>query len=439
MIVIGAGAAGLHAARMLQARGEQVTVLEASDRTGGRVRSIDGFSDGPLELGAEELHGERSLPYRIARARGLPVRACLERMHLWSDLCAGQRTVLRDGDPDLDAALRFFDELPDHCGPDVPLAQAMAPLSPRARDVLDAMVGNEYGSSSDRLGMTGLALAEQAWCKEGSRNYALDGLPLSALLTWEAPPVLLNQPVSAIDWSGDEVVVSTRSGWRFAAGQVIVTVPLPVLRDGDIAFTPALPAGMRHAARAIGAGPTLKILLRFKRPLWPPRRRALCILGAPCAPQLWSSGRWGQRADDVLTALVSGAAAERLLDLGAKALPRLLADLDACRFSAEEGAASRLLAEHFIQDWSAEPFVRCGYSFPTVGSTPLRAELARPLRRPGAEQPSVVFAGEATHTRLFGSLQGALLSAERAVRELRSDVAERSRGSSAPAGLKEGA
>lgn len=432
MIIIGAGAAGLHAARLLRDQGEPVTVLEAADRLGGRVCSLDGFAGGQLELGAEELHGERSLPYRLARARGLPLRPCRERLQLWSDLRVGRRAGLRDADPDLAAALRFFDALPAYRGRDLPLAQALAPLPPRAREVLDAMVSNEYGASSERLGMAGLAAAEQAWQREGLRNYALDGLPLLTLLAAEAPPVQLRQRVAAINWSGREVVVTTRGGERFTAGQAIVTVPLPVLRDGDIVFTPALPEAQQYAARTIGAGPLLKIFLRFKRRLWPPRRRALTILGTPCAPQLWSNGKWGLRADDVLTALVAGAAAEKLLALETRALPQLLAELDACLSAPGERAASRSLAEHFIKDWSAEPLVRCGYSYPSIGSAPLRADLARALRQPGAALPSVVFAGEATHERLFGSLQGALLSAERAVRELAGDALLRSARTPAP-------
>ena len=240
VIVIGAGAAGLHAARLLRDQGEQVTVLEAADRLGGRVRSLDGFAGCPIELGAEELHGERSLPYRLARARGLPLHSCLERLHLWSDLRVGRHAVLHDDDPDLAAALRFFDALPDYRGRDVPLSQALAPLPPRAREVLDAMVGNEYGASSKRLGMTGLSVAERGWQKEGLRNFALDGLPLLTLLTAEAPPVRLQQRVAAINWSGRKVVVTTREGECFTAEQAVVTVPLPVLRDGDIVFTPTV-------------------------------------------------------------------------------------------------------------------------------------------------------------------------------------------------------
>jgi monoamine oxidase len=416
VIVIGAGAAGLHAARLLHEDGVQVTLLEAADRPGGRVRSLDGFAPGPIELGAEELHGERSVGLRLARARRLRVRWRRDRTCLFSDLCAGRRAPIRDDD--LGAAARFFDALPGYSGPDLPLSDALAQLPARAREVLDATLGNEYGASSERLGLQALSAAEAAWEREGTRNYVLDDAPLLSLFE-PGVPVLLDRQVTAIDWTGPEVLVTTRGGERFHADQALVTVPLPVLRDGDVDFTPPLPTTQRQAARSIGAGPMLKILLRFRRPLWPARRSSLTVLGAPLAPEMWTLGKRGSAPDVVLTAFVAGRPAETLLGLGAKALPALLGQLDAALGVPGERTASRSLADHVIQDWSAEPFIRCGFSYPTVGSAPLRATLAQPLCRPGAARPSVAFAGEATHDRLFGSLQGALLSAERAVEDLR--------------------
>lgn len=418
VIVIGAGAAGLYAARLLRSRGARVTVLEAAERIGGRVKSLSGFADFPIELGAEELHGERSLSYRLARAQGLPIRVCRERTRLWSDLCAGRRGALRSDDPDRVAAQQFFDALPGYRGPDVPLAQALAVLRPRARELLAAILGNEYGADSERLGMHALAAAESAWHRQGERNYTLDGLPLLRLLDAGDAQALCGRVVTAVDWTGREVEVSVRGGERLTAEQVLITVPLPVLRDGDIAFTPALPAAQQRAARGIGVGPMLKIFLRFGRELWPSRRSSLTLLGAPHAPQLWSCGQRGAQPDRILTAFLAGRAAEQFLALGTRALPLLLAELDRALPAPRKGTAASALREHLVQDWSAEPFVRCGYSYPTIGSAPLRQALARPLYRPGSPRPSVAFAGEATHERLFGSLQGALLSAERAVAEL---------------------
>jgi len=419
VIVIGAGAAGLHAARLLAKSGVDVTVLEADDRAGGRVRSLEGFISRPLELGAEELHGERSLSYRLARAQGLPLKPCRESLRLWSDLCAGRRGELRAGDADLDAAERFFDALPQYVGPDLPLAQALGQMPPRVREILDAILGNEYGADSDDLGMQALTAAESAWQRQGLRNYVLDGRPLLQLLEAEVPPVLCGRCVTALDWRGQNVVVTTRGGECYTADQALVTVPLPVLRDGDITFTPPLPMAQAQAAREIGVGLSLKIFLLFRRSLWPERLRSLVIMGTPHAPQIWSSS--GREDDRLLTAFVSGKAAKELLSLGAAALPTLLAELDQALSAPGERAASAALSSHYIQDWSAHPFIRCGYSYPSLGSAPLRKVLALPLKQPLSARPSVAFAGEATHDRLFGSLQGALLSAERAVAELRQD------------------
>lgn len=422
VVVIGAGAAGLHAARLLHERGVQVTVLEAADRVGGRVRSVDGFAPFPLEVGAEEIHGERSRSFRLARLYGLRLRPCRERLQLWRDLCAGRRETLRDDDPDVAIAQHFFDELPQYSGPDVPLSQAMSKLPPRSRQILDAVLGNEYGADCQRLGMAALSAAETGWQGQGERNYILDGKPLLELLVNGAPRVLLGRRVTAIDWRGTEIQITTQGGEQFFADQVLITVPLPVLRDGDIAFTPALPRGKLRAARGIGFGSTLKIFLRFRRDLWPARRSSLSVVGAPHAPQLWSYGTRDTHPDRILTAFVSGRAAEALRANPGQALATLLAELDQALSGPGERAASRALDDHLIQDWSAEPFIRGGYSYPTIGSAAHRKTLAQPLRRAGAPMPSIAFAGEATHAQLFGSLQGAFLSAERAVAELNTQV-----------------
>lgn len=425
LIIIGAGAAGLYAARLLRERGALVTLLEASDRVGGRVKSCSGFAAFPIELGAEELHGERSASYRLARAQALPLRLCRERPHLWSDLGAGRRGPLRQDDPDYILSQEFFAALPSYSGPDLLLAQALAGLRPRARELLDATLGNEYGADSEQLGLHGLAAAESAWLRQGARNYTLDGLPLLRLLDSQAVATLCGRAVTKVDWRGPEVQVAVRGGELFTAEQVLITVPLPVLRDGDIAFTPPLPAEKLRAARGIGAGPMLKIFLRFGRVLWPSRSSSFTLSGAPHAPQMWSCGQRGAEPDRILTALVAGRAAAAFISLGAHGLPTLLAELDRALPGPRQGTAASALREHLIQDWSAEPFIRCGYSYPTVGSAPLRQALARPLHRPGAPRPRLAFAGEATHERLFGSLQGALLSAERAVAELLPAPSER--------------
>jgi monoamine oxidase len=70
VVVIGAGAAGLYAGWTLQDEGASVTILEASAVHGGRLRVLEGFADFPIELGAEEVHGERSILHTLLVADG---------------------------------------------------------------------------------------------------------------------------------------------------------------------------------------------------------------------------------------------------------------------------------------------------------------------------------------------------------------------------------
>src|SRR4051794_36346293 len=70
VIVIGAGAAGLAAGRDLARAGRRVLLLEARDRVGGRVASDTAAADGPVELGAEFVHGEPEVTLDLLRAAG---------------------------------------------------------------------------------------------------------------------------------------------------------------------------------------------------------------------------------------------------------------------------------------------------------------------------------------------------------------------------------
>lgn len=74
VIIIGAGAAGLAAAKTLSAHGISVTILEARDRPGGRIHTVAGASGAPVELGAEFIHGSRNEVWPLIRKAGLPAR-----------------------------------------------------------------------------------------------------------------------------------------------------------------------------------------------------------------------------------------------------------------------------------------------------------------------------------------------------------------------------
>src|SRR5262245_11528359 len=142
VLVIGAGAAGLAAARALADAGQQVVVLEARDRIGGRVWTDHTFGPVPVERGAEFIHGERAGTWAWLRRAGLSAAPQTR----WS----GRRVVLEDGRlagadllherPDLRRVFELEDLLAAYNGPDCSLAEWLAardfsPLAARIADV----------------------------------------------------------------------------------------------------------------------------------------------------------------------------------------------------------------------------------------------------------------------------------------------------------------
>jgi hypothetical protein len=261
--------------------------------------------------------------------------------------------------------------------------------------------------------------------------------------------------------------VTLASGETFVASHVVVTAPVPVLRDGDIAFEPPLPPAKRTALQNLYTPNVAKVVLRFTEQWWP-RDTPWCIscpdmfaqelwlFPAECyrleprddlsdnpgpAPALATLFLAGHNADAAFApaAVASGLACDPLEPPPGvcsaepwRALPathrravrEALAQL-ARVFQVTPAAAAAQLTDYRVQDWAREPFVRCGYTAPTLGGTGLRAALAAPYA-----DGRVHFAGEATTASGDASVQACVLRAHsvaNAVAELleAADVAPR--------------
>jgi monoamine oxidase len=219
------------------------------------------------------------------------------------------------------------------------------------------------------------------------------------------------------------VVVEARglAGGRrspIAASHAVVTVPLPMLQDGSLAFSPPL-AEKRRAAKALTMGPIVKVLLRFRRVPWPASgRRPLVFLHVPGAqvPVFWTLAPldapvlvgWaggphgarlaGRRAGEVLRAALASLA--RGLGRAAVELEELLDGAD-------------------VVDWTRDPLARGGYAVFPAGSCGASEALARSVAE------TLFFAGEATAGAHAGTVEGALRSGERAAGEVLASLSDR--------------
>jgi monoamine oxidase len=267
VIVVGAGAAGLGAARRLADQGVEVTVLEARDRVGGRIHSID-LDDRVVEMGANWLQqGERNSLGPIAERMGLR----LIETDFLSPLDLGPtKTVDRPTETgiveELHRRVASF-EGPDRSLADVIAAWVRDPApwdSASIHRVIDGEVFLDAGAPlediSARHGIEPGVGKGDRWIVGGYRQI-LEHLArgLDIRLSW---------PVERITVDGDAAEVSGRRG-RLSAGAAVVTIPAAVLRAGGVAFDPPLPGRHRRALELLTTGRVEKVALRFRRRWWP--------------------------------------------------------------------------------------------------------------------------------------------------------------------------
>ncbi len=244
VIIIGAGVAGLCAADQLLESGFSPLIVEASDRIGGRVRALEGFADVPIELGAEEIHGPDNAVAELAMEQGAdPVHHLTtdDIMRLDGELISLDQA---ERDPDVQRAFKIIDELGDYRGENWTVEEFMrrAHFPRRAWHYLDSRLGVEHGTTLDRLAMRGFATYKKGW-EARETNYTLRGRYLSLfdpMIARLQGRVRLNSPVAAIEWSGTPKI-RLQNAEELSAAAVVVTVPLPILRDDSSIFHPNCP------------------------------------------------------------------------------------------------------------------------------------------------------------------------------------------------------
>ena len=412
--IVGAGAAGLYAAYLLRKSGIPVEVFEASDKIGGRIRTLEGFADFPIDLGAEEIHGERSLWYDAVREAAPEfITADLEDIYYFNGVKYTGNEF--ENSPEYAQISSIIDAIAEYNGSDIS-ALAYANVQQLPENLIpffNAWVGNENGTDISRIGMAGLAQAEREWTA-GEENLMMRNRDtLSVLLELFAiaiPSVKLNTPITNINYEGGKVVLTDNEGNTFMKDRVIVTSSVKVLFDQLIEFVPSLPSLHLQAISNIGMGAGFKLILKFEEPFWPANTGSIYIPGP--VPEFWATGDGGRSAaNNVLTAFVHGSYAEALLQSPSTMIEAILDQLDDCFGGI---TASSRYVDHYLMNWTAQPYIRGTYSYPIPGtSNDARALLSEPVK------DKIYFAGEAcARNGHHGTVHGALESAFFAIQQL---------------------
>jgi monoamine oxidase len=422
VLIIGAGAAGLLAARQITAAGQQVVLLEAHDHIGGRAHTLTppGFTR-PIEAGAEFIHGDAPLTRSLLQEAGIA----------WQDT-TGETFQVKNGEIQDDEA--FFAYLPlllerlqvlDH---DLPLADFLTQEFPGAEHApLRAMAtqfAEGYDAADPRLA-SAWALRDE-WAADGVDNSPRPVGGYGPLLHWLAgqaqaagAKVHLNTAVREIRWQPGHAEIVTASGPTYHARQVLCTVPLGVWQltaqhPDYLRFTPDLPTH-RAAANQLGFGAVIKILLEFRENFWQARLPEMEFLLSDAPLPTW----WTQLPDTrpLLTGWLAGPAAHRMQDASTETiLQQALASLSELLATPLETLQAQLRAS-YVRNWGAEQYAYGAYSYATVGSQAARAALATPVA------DTLFFAGEGLYHGIdSGTVEAALASGQAAAQTLLSSA-----------------
>jgi monoamine oxidase len=392
-IVIGAGVAGLAAARDLKLAGFDTVVLEARDRIGGRIdtRRFPGWPM-PVEAGAEFVHGRPPALLKLAsHLREMPGGGHygpgpVRRDSLWAKVMEKIDTLPARRERSVEQAFR---------------AQRWRSRTTREERELAAAFVEGYNAAS--LPRTSVKwIAQQARASEEVESDRIARLPRGYD---EVPRKLargsqieLEAPVRAVRWSRTGVTVLAGRR-RFDARAAVITLPLGVLQSGAVRFEPDLPVWKRRAISALEMGPVVKVALLFDRAVWPDDLIFLHARGAP-VPTFW------RMLPSPAPALMGWAASRAALRLSKRNAVALAVD----SLAGALGQRPRPIDAH-VFDWQRDPLTGGAYSWVPVGAMPAQRALARPVG-------PLFFAGEASHfDGACGTVHGAIETGHRAAAE----------------------
>ena len=353
VLIIGAGAAGMAAGYMLKRYGVDFEILEASPVIGGRLKRNETFADFPIDIGAEWIHT----------------------------------------DP------RILSEIINN---------------PEVGSNIDVLTYNPQSVQSWNNGqLRSHNFISQFYSEWKFKNTTWYGFFEQYILPHVTDKIRLNSVVQTIEYGASSVRATTADNQVFEADKVLITIPIKLLQQNLISFSPALPAEKTDAISRVKMGDGIKIFVEFSERFYPDILAFGPIFQALEAEEKFVyDATFGKDSDKHILGLFAineEAAAYTGLNSEQAIIEQFIEELD----TIFDGKASQHYQSHIIQNWSAEPYIQGAYSYSFDGN---QRNLVKAIKEPVNDK--LYFAGEALVVENQATVHGACESAYSAVAEM---------------------
>jgi monoamine oxidase len=414
ILIVGGGAAGLMAANKLLGNGYKVVILEANDRLGGRIHTIhDKKFEQPVEKGVEFIHGNLPLTMEIIKQAELEYKPVKGKMFRKTD---GQWNQQDEFAKDWNEMMKKMNVI-DH---DLALADFLNEyFSDKKYDELREMaIRFAEGFDGADINKASTIALRAEWMEEDHEQFRVPG-GFDQLVNWLADEcrkkggdILTSQKVERIKWRKNEVTVFTEEGISFSANKIIVTVPIGILQADPplINFQPYI-NNYLEAARKIGFGNVVKVLLQFKIPFWQKKKKNIGFVFSKQKIPTW----WTQLSvnENLLTGWAGGGQAIRIDSAGDGAILDLAVESVSKIFEMESSEIGSLLTAATVANWKEDPFSKGAYSYSMLETMRARQLLNEPIA------DTIFFAGEGLHDGASpGTVEAALVSGRNTAEKL---------------------
>jgi monoamine oxidase len=413
ILIIGAGIAGLSAAKRLKEKGfTNITILEGRDRTGGRIHT-DRSTGNAMDLGASWIHGpgnalKKNPITNIAEAAGAVTFVTDDNSIIVKDV---DGTTIPD--TTMDALYADYNKLLNTEVPNVATAakslkDAITEVHPNyltdPKMVYQLSAYAEFDAGGAIEDLSSLNWADDEMFP-GDDVLFPNGYDAVVNNVAQGLTIKLNTKVTKIDYNGENVIVSTSTG-EYTGAYLVVTLPLGILKAGDVAFSPALPSAKTSSIQTMQVGHVNKVVLKFPSQFWGNEQ----YIGY-CSP-VNQKGMYNY----FMNCNTFAAGSNTLVTFGFGTYGLLLEGQTNAQIQQDimdilkkmYGSTIPNPSQILVTRWTQDAFAKGSYSFASVGVTPNDYEnLAQSVNN------KLFFAGEHTHHDYRATVHGAYLSGER--------------------------